>query len=94
MSHKKAGSSTSLGRDSIAKRLGVKKFAGQSVKPGNIIVRQRGTKFFAGDNTKMGVDNTIYSTAEGTVKTYTVRKTKFNGRINRDRYIKVETATK
>ncbi len=94
MSHKKAGSSTSLGRDSIAKRLGVKKFAGQKVKSGNIIVRQRGTKFFPGDNTKMGVDNTIYSTAEGTVKTYTVRKTKFNGKIKRDRYVKVEAATK
>jgi len=90
MSHKKAGSSTSLGRDSISKRLGVKKFAGEIVKSGNIIVRQRGTKFFAGENTKKGVDDTIYAVTEGKVKTYTVRKTKFNGQIKRDRYIGVE----
>ena len=94
MSHKKAGSSTSLGRDSISKRLGVKKFAGEVVKSGNIIVRQRGTKFFPGTNTKMGVDNTIYATTEGKIKTYTVRKIKFNGQIKRDRYVGVESTEK
>lgn len=91
MSHKKAGSSTSLGRDSISKRLGVKKFAGEVVRSGNIIVRQRGTKFFAGTNTKMGVDNTIYAVGEGKIKTYTLRKIKFNGKIKRDRYIGIDT---
>lgn len=67
MAHKKGGGSTRNGRDSKAKRLGVKKFGGEYVIPGNIIVRQRGTKFHPGDNVGMGKDYTIFATTEGFV---------------------------
>lgn len=67
MAHKKAGGSTSNGRDSIAKRLGVKKFGGEQVLAGNIIVRQRGTRFHAGKNVGIGKDHTLFATAEGKV---------------------------
>ena len=68
MAHKKAAGSTRNGRESESKRLGVKKFGGQSVIAGNIIVRQRGTKFHAGDNVGMGRDHTLFATADGSVK--------------------------
>jgi large subunit ribosomal protein L27 len=68
MAHKKGGGSTRNGRDSKAKRLGMKKFGGEYVIPGNIIVRQRGTKFHPGDNVGMGKDFTIFATSEGFVK--------------------------
>jgi large subunit ribosomal protein L27 len=68
MAHKKAGGSTNNGRDSISKRLGVKHFSGESVLAGNILVRQRGTKFHAGENVGCGKDHTLYAKAEGTVK--------------------------
>ncbi|GAB4261010.1 MAG: 50S ribosomal protein L27 [Methylomicrobium sp.] len=67
MAHKKAGGSTRNGRDSNAQRLGVKRFGGQVVKAGNIIVRQRGTKFHAGDNVGCGKDHTLFATADGKV---------------------------
>ena len=67
MAHKKAGGSTRNGRDSVAKRLGVKRFGGQEVKAGNILVRQRGTKFHAGDNVGCGRDHTLFATAAGVV---------------------------
>lgn len=67
MAHKKAAGSTKNGRDSEAKRLGVKKFGGELVKAGNIIVRQRGTKFHAGDNTGMGRDHTLFAKTDGHV---------------------------
>jgi large subunit ribosomal protein L27 len=67
MAHKKAGGSTRNGRDSNAKRLGVKRFGGESVIAGNIIVRQRGTKFHAGDNVGCGKDHTLFATADGKV---------------------------
>lgn len=67
MAHKKAGGSTRNGRDSNAQRLGVKRFGGQVVKAGNILVRQRGTKFHAGDNVGMGKDHTLFATADGVV---------------------------
>ncbi len=67
MAHKKAGGSTRNGRDSNAKRLGVKRFGGQEVKAGNILVRQRGTKFHAGDNVGLGKDHTLFATADGKV---------------------------
>ncbi|MEQ1530823.1 MAG: 50S ribosomal protein L27 [Methylococcales bacterium] len=67
MAHKKAGGSTRNGRDSNAKRLGVKRFGGQLVTAGNIIVRQRGTKFHAGDNVGLGKDHTLFATADGKV---------------------------
>ena len=67
MAHKKAGGSTNNGRDSISKRLGVKKFGGEHVSAGNILVRQRGTKFHPGINVKKGRDNTLFATASGKV---------------------------
>jgi large subunit ribosomal protein L27 len=67
MAHKKAGGSTRNGRDSDAKRLGVKRFGGESVIAGNIIVRQRGTQFHAGDNVGCGKDHTLFATAAGKV---------------------------
>ena len=68
MAHKKAAGSTRNGRDSEAKRLGVKRFGGESVLAGNIIVRQRGTRFHAGSNMGIGKDHTLFSLTEGTVK--------------------------
>ena len=68
MAHKKAGGSTRNGRDSESKRLGVKRFGGQFVKAGNIIVRQRGTRFHAGENAGVGKDHTIYAKTDGYVR--------------------------
>lgn len=68
MAHKKAGGSTRNGRDSESKRLGVKKFGGEAVKAGNIIIRQRGTKVHPGNNVGLGRDHTIFSLIEGFVK--------------------------
>lgn len=68
MAHKKGGGSSRNGRESDSKRLGVKIYGGQAVVPGNIIVRQRGTKFRAGEGVGMGRDHTLYSLAEGNVK--------------------------
>lgn len=65
MAHKKAGGSTRNGRDSQAKRLGVKLYGGEQVKAGNIIVRQRGTRFHAGVNVGMGKDHTLFAKADG-----------------------------
>jgi large subunit ribosomal protein L27 len=68
MAHKKAGSSTKNGRDSNSKRLGVKRYDGEAVLPGTIIVRQRGTRIHPGENVGLGRDYTIYSRIEGRVK--------------------------
>lgn len=68
MAHKKGSGSTRNGRDSRAQRLGVKKYGGESVVPGNIIVRQRGTKFKLGSNVGLGKDHTIYSLINGVVR--------------------------
>jgi large subunit ribosomal protein L27 len=67
MAHKKAGGSTRNGRDSISKRLGVKRYGGQAVQAGNILVRQRGTKFHPGVNVGCGKDHTLFATANGVV---------------------------
>ena len=75
MAHKKAGGSSRNGRDSAGRRLGVKKYGGQIVIPGNIIVRQRGTKIFPGENVGMGKDHSIYSVVKGRVE---FKKTKSN----------------
>jgi large subunit ribosomal protein L27 len=72
MAHKKAGGSTRNGRDSQSKRLGLKRFGGEVVKAGNILVRQRGTEFHAGSNVGMGRDHTLFATAAGRV-TYVKR---------------------
>ncbi|MBT8041292.1 MAG: 50S ribosomal protein L27 [Xanthomonadales bacterium] len=68
MAHKKAGGSTRNGRDSNPKYLGVKRYGGESVLAGNIIVRQRGTRFHAGPNVGVGNDHTLFALADGTVK--------------------------
>ena len=76
MAHKKAGGSSRNGRDSESKRLGVKKFGGESVLAGNILVRQRGTKWHPGTNVGMGKDHTLFALVEGNVEF----RTKANGR--------------
>mgnify|MGYP006200801059 FL=1 len=68
MAHKKAGGSSRNGRDSAGRRLGVKKFGSQEVIPGNIIVRQRGTKFYPGSGVGMGKDHTLFALVEGRVR--------------------------
>ena len=68
MAHKKAGGSSRNGRDSAGRRLGVKLYGGQAVAPGNIIVRQRGNKFWPGQDVGQGKDHTIFATATGAVK--------------------------
>ena len=67
MAHKKAGGSSRNGRDSAGRRLGIKKFGGQDVIPGNIIARQRGNKWWPGENVGQGKDHTLFATAEGKV---------------------------
>ena len=73
MAHKKSGGSSRNGRDSDGRRLGVKKFGGENVLAGNILVRQRGTKFWPGDNVGLGRDHTLFATATGQVKFQTKR---------------------
>ena len=67
MAHKKAGGSSRNGRDSAGQRLGVKMFGGEKIEGGNVIVRQRGTKFYAGENVGMGRDHTLYAKCDGQV---------------------------
>lgn len=68
MAHKKAGGSSRNGRDSAGRRLGVKKFGGENVIPGNIIIRQRGTKFYPGKNVGIGKDHTLFALSKGKVR--------------------------
>ena len=84
MAHKKAGGSSRNGRDSESKRLGVKKFGGQEVIGGNIIVRQRGTKFYPGTNVGIGKDHTLFATADGRVRFH-------DGKLGR-KYVSVDAA--
>ncbi len=79
MSKTKQGGSSKLGRDSAAQRLGIKAYAGEKVKTGMIIVRQRGTKLLAGKNVKRGSDDTLFSLCDGVVRFTTKRKKIFNG---------------
>ncbi|PLX25377.1 50S ribosomal protein L27 [Candidatus Parcubacteria bacterium] len=89
MAHKKAGGSTSLGRDSQSKRLGVKLFAGQIAKAGAILVRQRGTKFHPGENVKKGSDDTLFASVEGTVKFRRMKKRKFDNSLKETKFVDV-----
>ena len=84
MAHKKAGGSSRDGRDSVGRRLGVKKFGGQEVIGGNIIVRQRGTKVYPGTNVGMGKDHTLFALAEGRVRFH-------DGKLGR-KYVSVDVA--
>lgn len=88
MAHTKAGGSTKWGRDSAAQRLGVKRQQGELVGPGEVLIRQRGTKYLPGTNVKRAGDDTLYAMKEGTVNFLSRKKIKFDG--NR-RYVKVVT---
>lgn len=79
MAHTKSAGAGKYGRDSQPKYLGVKKFDGERVKTGEIIIRQRGTKFFAGEGVKQGGDDTLFALREGIVKYTSKRKTRFDG---------------
>jgi len=81
MAHKKAGGSTALGRDSQAQRLGVKAFDGEKVRPGQILIRQRGTKLFPGQNVKRGGDDTLYALKAGAVKFLTKKAYRFDKKL-------------
>lgn len=94
MAHKKAGGSTSLGRDSVSKRLGVKVFGNQAVQKGAIIVRQHGTKYQPGKNVKVAGDSTLYSLVNGLVKFQHKQTRKFHGNLRRTRIVSVEPAAK
>jgi len=89
MAHKKAGGSTSLGRDSQSKRLGVKLQDGQYAKAGSILIRQRGTKYHAGKNVKIGKDDTLFSTITGIVKFSTKKLVKFNNKLKETKVVSV-----
>ena len=85
MAHKKGSGTSRNGRDSAGRRLGVKAFAGESVRAGAIIVRQRGTRFYPGTNVGIGKDHTIYSTVDGTVKFDWAKKDK--RRVNVEAFV-------
>jgi large subunit ribosomal protein L27 len=90
MAHRKAGGTTRLGRDSISKRLGVKIFGSEKIKAGNIIIRQRGTKFHPGKNVRRGEDDTLYAIKDGIVK-FIKRKVKnYTGKIVKRRFVEVD----
>ena len=82
MAHKKAGGSSRNGRDSAGRRLGIKKYGGEAVIAGNILVRQRGTKFYPGENVGMGRDHTLFAKSDGEVK--------FTRKANNRTFINVE----
>lgn len=79
MAKTKAAGSTKLGRDSLPKYLGVKLYAGEKARPGQVLIRQRGTKFLPGKNVKKGSDDTLYAVAEGKVSFGTTKKVRFDG---------------
>lgn len=89
MAHKKAGGSTSLGRDSASKRLGVKLSDGQFAKAGSIIIRQRGTKYHPGKNVKVGKDDTLFATTSGLVKFSTKKLIKFNSKLKDTKIVSI-----
>jgi large subunit ribosomal protein L27 len=92
MAHKKAGGSTALGRDSVSKRLGVKIFGNQVIRKGQIIVRQKGSKFHAGKNVKSGGDSTLYAMIDGIVKFQNKKSPKFHGNLKKTRIVNVVAA--
>ncbi len=89
MSKTKAGGSTKNGRDSNAKRLGVKRFGGQSVTAGSILIRQRGTVYSPGENVRVGRDHTLFATKDGKVSFSEKKVTKYDGRIFRKVHVNV-----
>lgn len=89
MAHTKSGGSTALGRDSQSKRLGVKRFGGQKVKAGAVLIRQRGTKFRAGANVRRGADDTFYAAIDGRIKFISKTVIRWNGQRQQKRVISV-----
>ena len=89
MAHRKAGGSTKLGRDSISKRLGTKVTAGQKVKAGAILVRQRGTRIHPGRNVKKGRDDSLYAIKEGVVKFLTKKVRKYDNSLRGTKFVMV-----
>ena len=91
MSHKKAGGSTRLGRDSVAKRLGVKIHDGQDIKSGMIIVKQRGTRIHPGTNVAKGGDDSLFALVPGKVKFTNKKRMRFDGKLKSAKYANVVT---
>lgn len=94
MAHKKAGGSSKNGRDSQAKRLGVKRFAGETVNAGSVIIRQKGTKWHPGANVGMGRDFTLFALTDGVVAFSEKRLRKFDGTTRYNTMVHIETATR
>lgn len=90
MAHTKAGGSTKLGRESASKRLGLKKNHGEPVRIGEIIIRQRGTKYVNGDNVKRTADDTLIALKSGVVKYYEKTKVRFDGKRVKRTHVRVE----
>lgn len=90
MAKKKAQGSTSNGRDSIAKRLGLKKTHGQVVTAGQIIIRQRGTKYRPSENVRKGADDTLYASQDGTVEFFKKKVKNFHGRLMQKTFVRVK----
>lgn len=90
MAKTKAAGSSRLGRDSRSQRLGIKAYAGEIVRPGMIIIRQRGTKYFAGKNVKRGNDDTLYAMKDGKVKFTQKTKTNYDGNTRKVSVVNVE----
>ncbi|NCU42418.1 MAG: 50S ribosomal protein L27 [Candidatus Moranbacteria bacterium] len=91
MAHRKAGGSTRLGRDSISKRLGVKIYGGQNAKAGEIIIRQRGTKFHPGMNVARGEDDTLYAKVDGTVRFLKKKVINYTGKLVPRQFVHIDT---
>ncbi|MFA5106920.1 MAG: 50S ribosomal protein L27 [Patescibacteria group bacterium] len=90
MAHTKSGGSTSLGRDSQSQRLGVKLFGGQPARKGNVLIRQRGTKYHAGKNVKRGKDDTLFSLTDGVVVFSKKKRKRFDGTLKTAVYVSVK----
>jgi len=89
MAHRKAGGSTQLGRDSISKRLGVKIFGNQTIKKGQIIIRQRGTKYHPGKNVKRAGDDTLFAMQDGLVQFKAKKALSFTGKLTKKTFVSV-----
>jgi large subunit ribosomal protein L27 len=89
MAHTKSGGSTKLGRESAAQRLGVKRQEGQTVNAGEVLIRQRGTKYLPGTNVRRAKDDTLYAGKTGTVKFSDKKKTRFDGKVRKAKVISV-----
>lgn len=92
MAHKKAQGSSSNGRDSVAKRLGVKKSDGEPVAPGQVIIRQRGTKYHPGNHVRRGADDTLYAAVAGVIKFQKKQVPNFNGNLKKRTFVHIVNA--